>query len=50
LLLISHRFLDEQVVSVKLFGVTFSNTLRFDEHVKNILTIYKTTMLLVEMS
>ena len=29
----------EQVVSVKLLGVTFSNTLRFDEHVKNILTI-----------
>ena len=29
----------EQVVSVKLLGVTISNTLRFDEHVKNILTI-----------
>jgi len=29
----------EQVVSVKLLGITFSNTLRFDEHVKNILTI-----------
>ena len=29
----------EQVLSVKLLGVTFSNTLRFDEHVKNILTI-----------
>ena len=27
-------------VSVKLLGVTFSNTLRFGEHVKNILTIY----------
>jgi len=29
----------EQVVSVKLLGVTFFNTLRFDEHVKNILII-----------
>ena len=29
----------EQVVSVKLLGVTFSNALRFDEHVKNTLTI-----------
>jgi len=29
----------EQVVSVKVLGVTFSNTLRFDEYVKNILTI-----------
>jgi len=29
----------EQVVSAKLLGVIFSNTLKFDEHVKNILTI-----------
>jgi len=29
----------EQVVSVKLLGVTFSHNLNFDEHVKNILTI-----------
>ena len=28
----------EQVVSVKLLGVTFSHNLKFDEHVKNILT------------
>jgi len=29
----------EQVVSAKLLGVTFSHNLKFDEHVKNILTI-----------
>ena len=29
----------EQVVSAKLFGVTFSHNIKFDEHVKNILTI-----------
>ena len=29
----------EQVVSTKLLGVTFSHNLKFDEHVKNILTI-----------
>ena len=40
----------EQAVSVKLLGVTFSNTLRFDEHVKDILTICNQRCLLVEMS
>jgi len=29
----------EQVVSAQLLGVTFSHNLKFDEHVKNILTI-----------
>jgi len=29
----------ELVVSAKLLGVTFSHNLKFDEHVKNILTI-----------
>ena len=29
----------EQVISAKLLGITFSHNLKFDEHVKNILTI-----------
>jgi len=29
----------EQVVSAKVLGVTFSDNLKFDDHVKNILTI-----------
>jgi len=30
---------NKQVVSAKLLGITFSHNLKFDEHVKNILTI-----------